>query len=133
MEYETNMDRGTIINLILTNTISSTPVKSDEGAMYTVGEDIIYIMIQFDRNKNPFFANCINKSGIGRKYLVFNNPEDVKFINDSCKKRLQAQEDEKAKIEAKLQQEKKLKKKLKKEMRKAQQFKLRFGINPNQK
>ena len=125
MEYETNQKRGEFVNIILSGTIESTPNQSDEGAMYTVDESKIFIMIQYGKNKNATCVRIIDNSGNSKKYLTFSNPEDAKFIDDACKKRLKAQIDEQAKIEQKLR----LERRLGKEQRKTQQFKLRFGLD----
>ena len=125
MEYETNKKRGEFVNIILSNTIESTPNQSDEGAMYTVDGSKIFIMIQYDKNKNATCVRIIDNSGNSKKYLTFCNPEDAKFMDDACKKRLKAQIDEQAKIEQKLR----LERRLERDQRKAQQFKLRFGLD----
>ena len=125
MEYETNQKRGEFVNIILSSTIESTPNQSDEGAMYIVGEGKIFIMIQYGKNKNATCVRIIDNFGNSKKYLTFSNPEDAKFIDDACKKRLKAQIDEQAKIEQKLR----LERRLGKEQRKAKQFKLRFGLD----
>lgn len=127
MEYETNQKCGEFVNIILSSTIEPTPNQSDEGAMYAIGENIIFVMIQYDKNKNATCVRIIDNSGNSKKYTTFNNPEDAKSIDDACKKRLKTQIDEQAKIEQKLR----LERRLEKEQRKAQQFKLRFGLDSN--
>ena len=51
MPYTTDIQRGGIIDIISSNTISTTPIQSESNSMYIVGEDKAFITVQHDTNK----------------------------------------------------------------------------------
>ena len=106
MEYETNQERGEIIDSILVNTISTTPVQSKTDCMYIIGDGEVFITIQCDRYGNEKSAFCIKhlKNPVtgatkGTSYIRFTNPQDAKFVNAACKQRIVGQTKEQAKID----------------------------------
>ena len=106
MEYQTNKYRGEIIDCILANRISTTPVQSTTDFMYIVGNGDVFITIQCDKYGNEKSAFCIKNikhhatgATLETNYIKFENHEDAKFVNAACKQRIIGQSKEQAKIE----------------------------------
>ena len=98
MENKTNIERGELIDIILTNDIHPTPLTSVTDQMYRVGNDEAFITIQCDINGKEISSFCIKRSKPYSKYIKFADPADAAFVSNACKKRLEAQikEQEKA-------------------------------------
>lgn len=103
MNHETNLVRGEIIDSILSNAISTTPVQSKTDYMYMIYNPKTNITeasitVQCDKNGKEKSAFCIKHLKNCIDIIKINNPEDAKFVNDACKQRLTAQAKEIAKI-----------------------------------
>lgn len=99
MIYKTKIDRGEIIDALLLDSISSTPVTSITDQMYMIGNGKAFLTVQCDnrgKEKGVFCIKHINKT---TKYIKINEPKSARFISNACKLRLRAYLQEQAKIE----------------------------------
>lgn len=94
---ETNIERGELVDIILSNNIYSVASITDQ--MYRIGNNEAFITIQCNSRGIEQTAFCIKHTNQGTKYINFTNQEDAKFVSDACKRRLAAQLKEQAKID----------------------------------
>ena len=99
MSYKTNRERGEIIDAILIDNISSTPVRSITDQMYLVGNGKAFITIQCDNKGKEKYAFCIKHTKKTTRYIKIEEPKAAAFISKACKLRLAAHLREQAKIE----------------------------------
>lgn len=94
---EDKMSMGEIINYIVQNVEEKgvVAVGSKEDKMYRIGDNIVMLTVTCDRNGVPLRAGC-NK---GREIYLFDK-DQAKILNDACIKKVEAQNEEKAKLEA---------------------------------
>ncbi len=98
MTYKTSNECGEIIDALLIDNVSSTPVTSVTDQMYLVGEGKAFVTVQCDnkgKEKNVFCIKHIKKT---TKYIKIEEPQKAKLISNACKLRLQAFLREQAKI-----------------------------------
>lgn len=99
MTYKTSNECGEIIDALLTDDISSTPVTSITDQMYLIGNGKAFITIQCDTKGKEKQAFCIKHIKKDTKYIKITEHKKAKLISDACKLRLAAFLREQAKIE----------------------------------
>ena len=99
MIYKTEINRGEIIDAILLDSISSTPVSSITDQMYMIGNGKAFLTVQCDSRGKEKVVFCIKHFKKTTKYIKIDDPKYAKFISNACKLRLQAYLREQAKIE----------------------------------
>lgn len=90
MEYKTSKDCGEIIDALLVDNVSSTPVSSLTDQMYLVGNGKAFITIQCDNKGEEKHVFCIKYIKKHKKYIKINDAQKAKLISRACKIRLQA-------------------------------------------
>lgn len=99
MIYKTSDECGEIIDAVLVDDISSTPVTSITDQMYLIGEGKAFVTIQCDSRGQEKQVFCIKHIKKTTKYIKIDDHKKAKLISDACKLRLAAFLREQAKIE----------------------------------
>lgn len=99
MTYKTSKDCGEIIDVLLVDNISSTPITSITDQMYLIGDGKAFITVQCDSRGREKQIFCIKHTKKATKYIKLEEHEKAKLISDACKLRLAAFLREHAKIE----------------------------------
>jgi hypothetical protein len=105
MPYTTDIQRGGIIDIISSNTISTTPVQSESDSMYIVGEDKAFITVQRDKSKKVSAVFIVKHKKTGRyffqkrtEHINIKEPEYASLIYKACELKLAAQKREAQKL-----------------------------------
>ena len=99
MIHKTSKECCEIIDALLTDDISSTPVTSITDQMYLIGDGKAFVTVQCDKKGRETMVFCIKHIKNATKYIKIEEPEEAKLVSNACKLRLAAFLREQAKIE----------------------------------